>query len=192
MLKHANNNKITGIVLAGGKSSRFGTNKALFSYQGKELIVHVIDVLKSLCHHIIISTNHPDDFAFTGMETARDIHPDCGPVGGLHACLSQSSTDHNLIAGCDLPWLNRQLPEFILKNKNGYQVVMPVHQGLTETMVAYFHKSCTEELEKAILEKRYKVLDAIARLKCYFPDVAEQPFYSRQLFRNINHMDDLI
>jgi molybdenum cofactor guanylyltransferase len=182
---------ITGIVLAGGKSSRFGSDKALYEYRGNKLVEYSISVLQPLCDRLLISTNQPDKFRYTGLETIEDIYPGCGPVGGIHACLMQSATDHNLVIGCDMPWLNSPLFEFLLQNCSEYQVVMPMHDGFKETMASYYHKSCTAALEKALQEKRYKVFDAIAGLKIYYPEIDHQAFYSDRLFANVNYLKDI-
>ncbi|MFN2396535.1 MAG: molybdenum cofactor guanylyltransferase [Bacteroidales bacterium] len=182
---------ITGIILAGGKSSRFGSNKALFEYRGKTLVEHSIEILTPLCKSLLLSTNQPEKFAFTGLQTIPDIYPDCGPVGGIHACLLQSNTEHNLVIGCDLPWLETSLFQFLLQKSPGYQVVMPSHNGFRETMASYYHKSCTKTLEKALQEKRYKIFDAIASLKTCYPGIENEVFYSEKLFSNINYRGDI-
>ncbi|TVQ16034.1 MAG: molybdenum cofactor guanylyltransferase [Bacteroidetes bacterium] len=183
--------RVTGIILAGGKSSRFGSNKALFEYQGKKLVEYSIEILHPLCGQLLLSTNQPEIFAFTGLQTVSDVYPDCGPVGGIHACLQQSTTEHNLVTGCDLPWLDTRLFEYILGCSPSYQVVMPMHKGFKETMASYYHQSCAETLEKALQEKHYKIFDAIAPLKTFYPEIDEQDFYSEKLFANVNYREDI-
>lgn len=183
--------QVTGIVLAGGKSRRFGSNKALFEYNGKKLINYSIATLQPLCGKILLSTNEPEKYFFTGLTTVPDLYPGCGPVAGIHACLEQTTTEQNLVIGCDLPWLDAQLFAFLLNNCRGYHVVMPMHKGFKETMASYFHKSTTETLEKALIEKRYKIFDAIAPLKTHYPEIDHEAFYSEKMFANINYREDL-
>lgn len=90
-----------------------------------------------------------------------------------------------------MPWINTGLFEFLLQNSSGYQVVIPVHKGFKETMASYYHKSCTEILENALQEERYKILDAIAPLKTLFPETDNEVFYSQKLFANINYPKDI-
>lgn len=181
----------TGIILAGGKSSRFGSNKALFEYKGKKLVEYSIETLKPLCGQLLLSTNEPEKFTFTGLPTVADLFPSSGPVAGIHACLAHSTTEHHLVIGCDLPWLNTRLFEFILKSSHNYQVVMPMHKGFRETMASYYHKSCTETLEKALQEKRYKIFDAISPLKTFYPEIDKETFYTEKLFANVNYREDI-
>jgi molybdenum cofactor guanylyltransferase len=183
--------QVTGIILAGGKSSRFGSDKAIFEYRGKRLIEYSIEIIQPFCNHILLSSNQPEKFTFTGLPKIIDVYPDCGPIGGIHACLLRSDTEHNLVIGCDLPWLDQRLFNFLLQKSPGYQVVMPSHEGFIETMASYYHQSCTPALEKALLEKRYKIFDAIDSLKTYFPKVDKESFYSEKIFANINYREDV-
>ena len=183
--------QVTGIILAGGKSSRFGSDKALFEYNGKKLIQYAIATLQPLCGQILLSTNEPGKYAFTGLPAVADHFPGCGPVAGIHACLEQSRTEHHLVIGCDLPWLNTRLFEFILQNSLGYQIVMPMHKGFKETMASYYHQSCSPALAKALREKRFKIFDAISPLKSFYPEIDKEGFYSEKLFANINYREDI-
>ena len=185
------NQNATGIILAGGKSSRFGSDKSLFEFKGKKLIEYSITTLQPLCGQILLSTNEPEKYAFTGLSAVPDVFPGCGPLAGIHACLEQSKTEHNLVIGCDLPWLDTRVFEFILQNSFGHQIVIPKHKGFKETMAGYYHKSCTRALAKALEEKRYKIFDAIAPLKAFYPEIDKEGFYSEKLFANINYREDI-
>ena len=183
--------EVTGIVLAGGKSSRFGTNKALHPYKGKRLVEYAIGTLAPLCGRVLLSAGNGEDFAFTCLETVKDVYADCGPLGGIHACLNASATAHNLVVGCDLPRLDTRLLAFLLQQSPGWQVVIPAHQGFRETMVGYYHRNCLSDLELALLRGEYRILDAIRPLNVLFPEVSGQDFYAEKLFANINHPRDL-
>jgi len=190
--KHVSHERPTGIILAGGKSSRFGSDKALFEYQGKKLIEYAIDVLRPICGEILISTNQPELYSFSNLKTVSDIYSGCGPVAGIHACLLQSGTTENLIAGCDMPWLNTALFNFLLSQSVNYDVVIPVHGRFKETMASYYHKSAVNALGQALECGRFKILDAIEGLSACFANVDSQDFYSEKLFANINRISDIM
>lgn len=182
----------TGIILAGGKSSRFGSDKALFEYQGKKLIEYAIEALRPICGQILISTNQPELYAGFNLKTVPDIYSGCGPVAGIHACLLQSTTTDNLITGCDMPWINTSLFRFLLSHSEAYEVVIPVHGRFKETMASFYHKNSAQELGKALAQGRYKILDAIEGLNTCFVNVDAQDFYSEKLFANINRLSDIM
>jgi molybdenum cofactor guanylyltransferase len=183
---------VTGIILAGGKSNRFGTDKALYPYHGKRMVEYAIEILRPICSEILLSTNKPGDFIFTGLKPVADIYTGCGPLGGIHACLLQSQNEHNVVIGCDLPELQTDLFRKLLNHKTGFQVVIPVHNGLKETMAAYFHKRAIVILEEALKNNQFKLTDAIALLQTHFLNIEKMPFYSDILFSNVNTKEDII
>jgi molybdenum cofactor guanylyltransferase len=187
ILKHL----VTGIILAGGKSSRFGSDKALYEYRGMKLIEYAIDVLKPLTHEILISTNKPADYEFTGLKTFQDAFPGQGPLSGIHSGLLHSAYDKTLVVGCDMPYLELALFEYLLNHSNRYQVIYPTHNGFTESMVGYYHKSCLDIIEAALKQGNNKILNAVEPLKVLFLNVDDQDFYDSKLFRNINSQKDL-
>jgi molybdenum cofactor guanylyltransferase len=94
---------ISGYVLAGGRSSRMGTDKTLLQLAGKPLIEHTVTKLHRVCAEVHILSSNPALAAYGPL--VPDIHPDCGPVGGMEAALTQSRRDWNLFLAVDLPFL---------------------------------------------------------------------------------------
>jgi molybdenum cofactor guanylyltransferase len=94
---------IGGYVLAGGRSSRMGTDKALLELAGKPLIEHAVTKLCRVCAsaHILSASAALAGYA----PLVADLHPGCGPIGGIEAALAHSPYDWNLILPVDLPLL---------------------------------------------------------------------------------------
>ncbi|TVQ83597.1 MAG: molybdenum cofactor guanylyltransferase [Bacteroidetes bacterium] len=183
--------QVTGIILAGGKSSRFGSDKALFEYQGKKLVEYSIEALKPLCNELLISTNQPEKYDFTRFKTVTDMYSNSGPVGGIHACLKASSNEHNLVIGCDMPFLKHGLFLHLLKKAAKHQVVIPMHNGFSEPLAAFYSKSCYEVLEESLKKNKHKILDAIQGLQVLYLEISQEYFYDETLFFNVNFRSDL-
>ncbi len=96
---------IAGAVLAGGKSSRMGRDKALLTLGGKTIIERVVDRLREVFESIIIISDREASYAFLGVPVYGDIFKDCGPLGGIHAALTISKTNTIFVASCDLAFL---------------------------------------------------------------------------------------
>ncbi len=96
--------KYTGIILAGGQSSRMGKEKGLMRWKGKTLIEHAIAILSPLCENIIISANN-DHFDSFGYPVVGDLFPGCGPMGGIFSVLTKSETLNNLVIPSDTPFV---------------------------------------------------------------------------------------
>ena len=133
---------LTGIILAGGKSRRMGQEKGLIELNGKFLIQYAIDVLQPICDTILISTNS-HSYDFLPYQKVADEFPNSGPMGGIYSCLKASTTIQNLVLSCDMPFIQSELLSDLIKNAEGYDVVVPWHGGQKfEPMCAYYHQKC--------------------------------------------------
>jgi molybdenum cofactor guanylyltransferase len=186
-----NREQNTGIVLAGGKSSRFGQDKGLFPFRGKTLVEHAIDILKPLCSEVLISTNNPEAYAFMGLKTVIDIHPDCGPLGGMHSGLFHASGKVVLFLGCDMPFVDGRVFSFLLDNTGESHAAVAMHNGFRETLCMAMKKESLPLVEQAIAQKKYKILDMLEMLTVSYPDLSTKPFYHKEMFHNINYLKDL-
>jgi molybdenum cofactor guanylyltransferase len=184
--------EITGFVLAGGKSSRMGCAKGLVEFQGKPMILHMLEKLQPLCTNVYINSNEPDYQKF-GYSIIPDIIKDIGPIGGLYACLKSSNTKFNVFLPCDVPLLDISLIEQLIHNKNKAQIVIPVHpNGHFEPLISVFQKSVLTSIAKNISQGIFRV-DALLNQNSFFclricNQVKE---YSANQFHNINTRSDI-
>ena len=182
--------KIGGIILAGGKSSRMGQDKALLDFQGKRLIDYAIDLLSPICSGLLISVNQPGYEQF-GFEIVADHFKGCGPIGGLHAALRASKYDWNLVVSCDTPFLSQKLFDLLLQSKDGCQAVIPKHENGVEPLVALYHKNLGGFLEQKILQGDFKLQKLIREQKVNFLDVSDLLNDHPNLFNNLNSPADM-
>lgn len=109
--------RLTGAVLAGGHSSRFGSNKALYTtaddtslgrqLHGRTFLQHALDTLRPLCDELLISASKANATAYghEGVRVVVDEVADCGPLGGLASLLSETMTPWLLLLTCDMPFV---------------------------------------------------------------------------------------
>lgn len=179
---------ITGFVLAGGKSSRMGSDKGLLKICNKTFAQLVIEAMKPLVSDIIIVSNNNDHDKF-GYKRIEDIITDSGPLAGIHAALNYSNTDYNLILSCDIPFITtkilRKLTEIDFQN---YDVVQIKSQDKTMPLIALYHKNCKfkciELLQKG--ERRLHVAINQWNVRTVLIDNKLESFV-----RNINTKNDL-
>lgn len=186
-----NRKALTGVVLAGGKSSRFGTDKALFHYRGKPLVVHALEILMPLCNEMLISTNKPGDYSGFDAKCVTDIFEHSGPLGGIHSALSAAKNNQIAVISCDTPFVPTELFSKMAREMGTHDLIMPGHSGFTESMCAIYSKGCLRELEKALTNGKFRILDAIEPLNCRFFPVDKERFYAPEIFHNINYRKDL-
>jgi molybdopterin-guanine dinucleotide biosynthesis protein A len=183
--------KVSGIVLAGGKSSRMGTDKASLMYHGKTLIQNALDILSPFCNEILISCNGHEHDAL-GYDIVADEIPDIGTIGGIYSCLKQAHHNICVTIPCDTPFVNKGLFRFLLDNCDGHKAVFPRSpQGFIEPLMAVYTKAVLPYIEDTIVIGDYKVQNLVSRLDGEIIDIhPNMSFYTSDLFRNVNTPDD--
>ncbi len=184
-------NALSGVVLAGGKSSRFGTDKAMFHYRGKPLLEHALEILMPLCNEMLISTNKPDNYSGFDAKSVADSYQNSGPLGGIHSALTAAKNDRIAVISCDTPFIPTELFRKMASEMGNHDLIMPVHNGFTESMCAIYSKKCLPVIEQALIAGKFRILDAIKPLNSRFFPVDKESFYTREIFHNINYKEDL-
>lgn len=187
--------EITGIVLAGGKSSRMGKDKAMCNFRDKPLVEYAIEALEPFCGEILLSTNLTGGYEKYGFALVNDDLKEIGPMGGIYSCLKKSKTKHNFVLSCDTPFIGKDLVKFIIDNiSNDFDIVAPIHQNsLLEPLCAYYNISVLPELKTFIERRDFKLMGLLKslRLKQLVID-NNLGFYNQKLFNNLNTSEDLL
>ena len=177
---------ITAIVIAGGKSSRMGTNKALIEYGGKRLIEIAIKIIQPYTQNVIISSNSPIPHITYPLFT--DEYSEIGPISGLYTCLKASKTELNLVIPCDVPHIKANTYRKLLDNSEGFDAVIPrLPNGKIEPLVACYKKSVLPVVLGQINLEDYKMVHLLDKLKVNYID-----FEDVKQFKNMNTPNDLI
>ena len=135
---------ITGIILAGGKSSRMGTDKGFLLLNEKPFMQYSIDALKPLVSEIIIVSDNADYDVF-GLKRINDITKNAGPVAGISAGLEASSTECNLILSCDIPLINSEILQKLIDNiDDTSQIIQIESRGKSMPLIALYKKQVTK------------------------------------------------
>ena len=152
---------MNGFVLAGGRSTRMGTDKALLHYAGLPLIEHAINLLKAagVVPHIVGA--RPDLSAFAPV--IEDLHPGCGPLGGIESALAASSSDANLLLPVDLPLLPPVFLRYLLERASitRASATIPTLGGRPEPLCAAYRRDLLTGIHASIKSGDYKVMHAI-------------------------------
>jgi len=156
---------VTGVILAGGTSSRMGRNKALLEINGSSIITRTYRTLAELFHEVVIVTNTPQDYEFIPCRKVPDIYPGIGSVAGLHSALAHSTTERTFVTACDMPFVD----PFIIRHLcdmqlDEYDAVIPFSKGGQEPLHAVYTSKCKDIFEIAINNGERKILDILARM----------------------------
>lgn len=149
-------NDITGIVLAGGKSSRFGSNKALSTYSGKSFLEHIIQQMGPYTGGVIISGFYPE-YENLGVPVLNDLYTEAGPLGGIYTALTYCTTPWMLVLTCDMPLITSEIIMHMLAAGRGENVVGWSLNHNIEVFPLLVSKNIIPYLEIAMRMKRYNV-----------------------------------
>jgi molybdopterin-guanine dinucleotide biosynthesis protein A len=156
---------ITGIILAGGKSSRMGTDKGFLKLNGKTFVQYSIDALKPLVNDIIIVSDILDYDIF-GLKRINDSTKNAGPVSGICAGLEASKTVYNLILSCDIPLINSETLELLIDGiDDDSEIIQIESSGKTMPLIALYNKSCQTRFLKLLKENERRLRVAVNTCK---------------------------
>jgi molybdenum cofactor guanylyltransferase len=180
--------KVTAFVLAGGRSSRMSTNKALLELAGKSLIERAVSLAHSVAAEVQI-VGDPKTLARFGT-VASDVYPGRGPLGGIHAALLASPTDLNLVMGVDLPFLQKAFLFFLISiaNSSRATVTVPYAGGHLQTLCSVYRREFATTAEKALVVGRNKIDSLFADVSVRKIEEHEivRAGFTLSMFRNVN------
>lgn len=117
--------KTTAIILAGGKSRRFGSDKSLLRWQGQPIVERLAQECSSFADEVLIISNQPAKFCIPGVRELSDRYPGLGPLGGIHAGLLEASGESVFVTACDMPLLKAEMAQELLARLKGWDAVVP-------------------------------------------------------------------
>jgi molybdopterin-guanine dinucleotide biosynthesis protein A len=179
-------NVVTGIVLAGGKSTRMGYDKGLAEINGKPLVSYAVKTLKAAGCSVVISSNNPEYEQF-GYPVIPDRILGIGPLGGIYSALMISESWINVVFSCDMPLIPAEMIRFLLKRAYHSQSVIPIFKGYPEPLCGCYSKNITGIIEKLIKRKSYKMQNLLKNLETNYVEINRTfPFFGERMFANIN------
>ncbi len=179
---------VSGVVLVGGKSRRFGKNKALVKIGGVPLIERVTRVLTSIFEETVLITNTPDLYAYLNLAMREDLIKDLGPIGGIYTALSSLRHEAAFLVACDMPFLNPALICHMVECRPGFDLVVPRIGWKLEALHALYTKGCLPAIKHLIRSRRYQVISFFHEVSARYVDEAEIRLFDPDLrsFYNIN------
>ncbi|AXT21160.1 molybdenum cofactor guanylyltransferase [Flavobacteriaceae bacterium AU392] len=156
---------ITGIILAGGQSSRMGTDKGLLHFKNKPFILYSIEALTPLVNDIIIVSNNPDYDIFN-LNRVNDAIENAGPLAGLYSGLLHSKTEDNLVLSCDVPLINSTVLNIIADNlEDEFDVVQVESKGKSMPIIAAYKKRCMSKCLALLDDGERRLRNAVKQFK---------------------------
>ena len=179
---------VTAFVLAGGRSSRMGQDKAVIKLNDAYLIDYPIRVLRQVTNDVRI-IGDPNRYAFLGLPVIADCGESKGPLTGVYTALKTSSNLSNLVLACDMPLMRLEFFQLLLKKAPSADVVaMRFDDGFLEPLCSLYSVTCLKAIEQNLQRQKYKISELLKRVRVSYVSEAEigRLGLSREIFTNVN------
>jgi len=193
-------NDITGIILAGGVSSRMGLNKTLLEIGGKTIIERVAGLMTGVFENVLLSTNDFEIYRSLSLPMIGDVYKGHGPLSGIHASLIASPTNRNFFLSCDLPLMSEEMIRHIIEYKTVQPISIPSANERMQHLCGIYQKSLVPVIENILSDSIHlkkengksaaSVKKLISKVGAEIIETGSLPFYKEDLFFNMNSPDD--
>jgi molybdopterin-guanine dinucleotide biosynthesis protein A len=188
----------SGIILAGGASTRMTGDKAFMEVAGRRVIDVQLEVLRGLFEEILVVTNlerlaWARGYEEEGVRVVSEPVSGAGPLGGILSGLMLSASQENFVLACDMPFIKREAVSLVMRRLTGYQVAVPRTDKGLEPLHAAYSRSCMPVIQRQVERGDLKVTGFYHRVR-----VIELPWeeFERldetgRLLMNVNSPDDM-
>jgi molybdenum cofactor guanylyltransferase len=184
-------NQTEAFILAGGASSRMGTDKSRLTIGGQSFIERIAETLLQVTPKVTVVGHDSDDMR---LESIADVYPKWGALGGVQTALSSCHADWALVVACDLPFVTSELCKRLIALRETYDAVVPIQQDSRPQPLCALYKvdPCLAHATQLIEAGRRRPLDLIERVNTRWVEFSEvQDLRSAEkFFVNINTPED--
>jgi molybdopterin-guanine dinucleotide biosynthesis protein A len=188
-------NPISAILLAGGKSSRLGTDKARIKLDGSLMMLQAIaQKLLAVSDEVIVATDgRKYDELKVKVKWVEDIYPGAGSLVGLYSGLRAAKSSHALVVACDMPFLNIDLLQYMINLPRDYDALIPKVGDKIEPLHAIYSKKCLQPIKRSLDAGHLKIVDFLDEVQVYYlpEEVIDRYDPEHRSFFNINSLEQL-
>ncbi|MEG3593871.1 MAG: molybdenum cofactor guanylyltransferase [Chloroflexota bacterium] len=153
--------QMSSIILAGGKSRRYGSNKAVAELNGEAVISLICNVMEPLVNELIVVVANYEQAKMMPLnpqvKVVIDKYPNCGPLGGIYSGLSKAINQWSFVSACDMPFLNPNLINDMAELREGYDIIAPIIDNRAEPVHAMYHQACLASISKQLNSGELKI-----------------------------------
>lgn len=176
-------------VLAGGKSTRMGQNKALLQIESKRFIDRICEELSGFSE-VLISAASKGTYEDMGLPVVYDVHLEIGPMEGIYQILSNAKEDYVFVCAADMPFIKKELvsymAEFISSDYDCYCLVDEDH---IHPLCAIYSKAMLPIIQAQIETGNYRLLNVLRNVRTKYIRL-ETSCFDKKIVRNINTKEE--
>lgn len=157
---------MTGIVLAGGRSRRFGQDKAALPWGNGDLLGDIAARLATVCDEVLVAVGDRQLALPAGVRGVVDAYADSGPMAGIHAGLRAARHPVAFVIACDMPFVEPAAVSLLKDQVMGYDAAVPRVAGRWAPLFACYATSCLPAMERLLGSGVRRVFDLYAHIRC--------------------------
>lgn len=186
--------KIAGVIVAGGQSRRFGSDKAFSLYKGKPFFQHSLQAVSSFADEVIIVTSRELFSRFEALSNVKVVEDaegfkGCGPLAGIYTAMSEYQAEWYVVLPVDVPLVTGSLVNrLVSKIDERYDAIVPVIGGKLQPLLALYRDSVRERIYDQLVSEEYKMGNILKDLSVLY--LTEEEIGEREAFHNINTKQD--
>jgi len=171
-----------------------GENKAFIEIDGVPIIHRIYNLFKELFQEIIIVTSQKELFLNFNSKIYGDLLPNKGVLGGLYTGVFFSNFPYSFCVACDMPFIKKSLVQYLIKNIEEYDVIVPLTKDGLQPLHAIYSKNCLDSIKKTIEKGKYKIIDFYSLVKVKIIKEEDFGFLDpfRESFINVNTPEELL
>ena len=164
-MNNQNLSKMDAYILTGGKSERFGTNKAKHKIDNVSFLDRIYSVLDNLFRNVFLVGKQNDD---PSKAHINDFSPEQSPLVGLITALEHSSDEWIFVISVDMPFITSSVIDKICSvNKDEYDIVIPKLDDKMMPLCGIYNKTVLPTLNQAYKQKDFKLQKIIMKQILY-------------------------
>jgi molybdopterin-guanine dinucleotide biosynthesis protein A len=184
---------LAAFILAGGKSTRMGADKAFITLDGRTLLARALELGRAVTSNVQIVGEVAKFRAFAPV--IEDVFAGCGPLGGIHAALRVSRAQWNLVLAVDVPFMAPELLKFLIAEARPSEAIVTVPRvaGGFQPLCAVYRREFAVVAERALRAGRYKIdaLFGANQTQVITEEDLQARGFSAEMFRNLNTPEEL-
>jgi len=149
---------MTGVILAGGESTRMGKNKALIEINGKRIIDRTVSLFREVFDDVLLVTNTPLDYIELKVRIVTDLVSGKGSLGGIYTGLFFSSSPKAFFVGCDMPFLDRRVIQYFLGLAQTADIVVQRTKDYWQPLHAIYPRTLLKPIERLLQQGELKII----------------------------------
>lgn len=190
MITADKNIHISAAILAGGKNSRMGTDKALLKFDDSTFLEHIVKILSEIFNEVKIISDHYEQYEHLNVPIYPDIYKESGPLAGIHSAFYHTKSDAIFISTCDNPFIAPEPIKHLANINSSDDAIVYSSDDNIQPLFGVYKRNCLPILIEQLETKQLSAIEFLKKVKTKFINPINLPFNAENIFFNVNTLED--